>query len=877
MKPKYFYCRLPLLILILGGTLAAQTTAFTYQGKLNDNGLAANGNFDLQFALFDAANGGNQIGATQFVPNVAVANGVFTVRLDFGAVFDGADRHLEIALKPAGSPNAYTTLAPRVAVTSTPYAIQSKNALTATSALSAADSARLGGVLAGSYVLTNDARMSDARPPLAGSPDYIQNTATPQSNSNFSISGDGTAGGTLQGGVVNAATQFNLGGARVFSVAGTNNTFLGPGSGQNNATGFSNTYAGANAGLTNAGGFQNSFFGANAGKLNTGSGNSFFGNSAGFVNSTGADNAFFGNNSGAGNTTGAGNTFAGAAAGLSNQSGDSNSFFGNGAGFLNTTGGFNTFLGNAAGQRNTTGSGNVFAGNFAGLSNTVEDNNTFLGGNSNGAAGITYGTALGAGALVSSSNTVVLGRGADNVRIPGTYNFSGDGTVNNLTVLGTLTANLPSGSNTYIQNSNLTGGSQNASLAITGGGVFGSNVSVAGAMSVAGNTSFLSNVLVTGSVSSATSLRTSLNQVITDTQATFNGPDGILATGTFGGGAVQNVGEGARFFWYPRKAAFRAGITSFLNEWDDANVGSYSVALGGYNKASSSGSMAFGTENFSTGDASFAAGAQNTASQTAAVAIGYGSVAAGPYAVALGLQANALGSSSIAIGYKTSADALESMAFGNWASTNQKKGAIVFGDASTGAYVNAAAENQFVVRAQNFWFGTNNTVAAPANQFISTSTGAYLSTGGSWVNSSSRALKTNFEAVDSRDVLRRVVRLPVLSWNYKAETNVRHIGPVAQDFYREFGLGSDDEHIGTIDSEGVALAAIKGLYEEIGDRDAKIAAQQTRAAEQQKIISAQQAEIKELKNGVSDLKTEVEALKKLLCADHPEADVCRKD
>jgi hypothetical protein len=55
--------------------------------------------------------------------------------------------------------------------------------------------------------------------------------------------------------------------------------------------------------------------------------------------------------------------------------------------------------------------------------------------------------------------------------------------------------------------------------------------------------------------------------------------------------------------------------------------------------------------------------------------------------------------------------------------------------------------------------------------------------------------------------------MPITSWSYKAESpSVRHIGPMAQDFYKAFGLGLDDKHITTIDEGGVALAAIKGLY-----------------------------------------------------------------
>lgn len=77
--------------------------------------------------------------------------------------------------------------------------------------------------------------------------------------------------------------------------------------------------------------------------------------------------------------------------------------------------------------------------------------------------------------------------------------------------------------------------------------------------------------------------------------------------------------------------------------------------------------------------------------------------------------------------------------------------------------------------------------------------------------SSDRNLKENFAPVDPTDVLDKVTRLPVSQWNFKQDSSARHLGPMAQDFHAAFGLGSDDRHIATVDSDGVALAAIQGL------------------------------------------------------------------
>src|SRR5690349_7595140 len=98
----------------------AQTTQFTYQGKLTDNGAPANGSYDFTMALWDAATNGTQIGSTVGFSGTQVVNGIFTVQLDFGAAaFNGATRYLEILVKPAGNPALLPTqLSPRQLITS---------------------------------------------------------------------------------------------------------------------------------------------------------------------------------------------------------------------------------------------------------------------------------------------------------------------------------------------------------------------------------------------------------------------------------------------------------------------------------------------------------------------------------------------------------------------------------------------------------------------------------------------------------------------------------------------------------------------------------------------------------------------------------------
>ena len=110
----------------MGNSIFAQDTAFTYQGRLANAGQPANGSYDMTFALFNAVTGGSQVGNTNIVTAIGVTNGLFTVELDFGGNFPGADRWLEIGVRPSGG-GAFTTLSPRQKFTATPYAITAGN------------------------------------------------------------------------------------------------------------------------------------------------------------------------------------------------------------------------------------------------------------------------------------------------------------------------------------------------------------------------------------------------------------------------------------------------------------------------------------------------------------------------------------------------------------------------------------------------------------------------------------------------------------------------------------------------------------------------------------------------------------------------------
>ena len=163
------------IVVLFTISVSAQTTEFTYQGSLKYGAGLANGNYDFEFALYDAVSGGSQIGSTLTRAGVAVADGNFAVKLDFGANFPGANRFLEISVRQTGG-GAFTLLIPRQQINSTPYSLK---AINADNAVNATNATLLDGLSASGF---------------------IQNTSSPQPFSNFNVTGNGTVGGNLQTG-----------------------------------------------------------------------------------------------------------------------------------------------------------------------------------------------------------------------------------------------------------------------------------------------------------------------------------------------------------------------------------------------------------------------------------------------------------------------------------------------------------------------------------------------------------------------------------------------------------------------------------------------------------------------------------------------------
>jgi hypothetical protein len=93
-------------------------------------------------------------------------------------------------------------------------------------------------------------------------------------------------------------------------------------------------------------------------------------------------------------------------------------------------------------------------------------------------------------------------------------------------------------------------------------------------------------------------------------------------------------------------------------------------------------------------------------------------------------------------------------------------------------------------------------------------------------------------------VLERVVELPIQQWRFKTEAEaVRHVGPMAQDFYAAFGLGEIPTAIATVDADGVALAAIQGLNRKVEELKTELSRRAAENAALQQRLSALEEKI----------------------------------
>ena len=256
------------------------------------------------------------------------------------------------------------------------------------------------------------------------------------------------------------------------------------------------------------------------------------------------------------------------------------------------------------------------------------------------------------------------------------------------------------------------------------------------------------------------------------------GYENNIVGGTFTNAGAYSVIAGGENNTIQALGAY-GGFDAFIGAGQsNVNEGEYGVLDGGLNNTVSGswGTIDGGLNNTVSGsDGTVGGGSGNQATGSyATVPGGIGDVASGEFSFAAGDNANAA-----------------------------HAGSFVWSDDVGGTQVATTAPNQFIARATGgVTFYTN-----PSNTM-----GATLMPGsGTWASVSDRALKTNVASIDEARILAKIASLPISEWSYTSEQRVRHVGPMAQDFYAAFGVREDNRHITSIDENGVALAAIKAL------------------------------------------------------------------
>jgi hypothetical protein len=746
---RYF---LLVLLCSLPAAAHAQSTAFTYQGRLTENGNPANGNYDLAMALFGVADGGTPLVGPSTNSAVAVSNGLFTVVLDFGANFPGPDRWLEIAARTNGG-GGFVTLTPRQMITSTPYAITARNI---TGVVSNAN-------LTGTY--TSAVTFNNAANTFTGNGAGLTsvNAATLgglNANQFWKTSGNaGTAPANFVGTTDNQPLEFRINGQRALR--------LQPGS--NGPPNFiagsrSNTVSPFAAGATIAGGDGN------------------------FIESFNAAESHF----------------AAIGGGSSNQVGyfSFNSVIG--GGFQNVLGPNDYYSTIAGGLQNQMGFHAVNSTISGGHSNVIGDDldtATIGGGGENSIGFLAHYATIGAGRnnlIRSNAEYSVISGGRDNtIRIAAAYSHIGGGERNQIgggfhgTIAGggansiaadsgTISGGTGNAIETNAYEAVIGGGSgniihTNANRATIAGGVFHEIHTDAGYSFVGGGTRNMAK----SNAYHATIAGGSNNTIDHDTMYGF-----------VGGGKLHTIGPNAMH------ATIAGG---------DGNIAAGEApAIGG------------GTLNVIEPDTTYATivggGGSRISANTfgSTIAGGYLNQVAGNFGFAAGNRAQVNHPGCFA-----------------WAGGNTLPYPTIF-PSSFNIYSSNGVSMDYGVQTAGAPRGARYVYIGPFNAGLTISVwnGARLTDGGIWSNASDKNRKTDFVNVNPREVLEKLAALPVRQWRYtNEEAGVKHLGPVAQDFQTTFGLGNDDKSIGTVDADGVALAAIQGLNqklrEELNRRDAE--------------------------------------------------------
>ena len=787
---------LSLATLVPSPVASAQGTAFTYQGRLNDGANPASGIYDLRFAIYDLSNGGTQQGNILTNAAVAVSNGLFTVTLDFGNQFPGANRWLEIAVRTNGAASFFT-LNPRQALTPAPYAI------TAGSVVS-------GGLASGTYgsavTLNNSANQISGSFTGNGVNLTNVNAATLNGLTSASFwkatgnSGADPANGAYLGSSDNLPMELRVNGQRAFRLepgaaspnliggyagnimdAGVIGGFIGGGGTAGRPNHVSANYASVPGGLDNvASGYAATAFGRSS--IASGS-NSL---AAGFSSwASGQTATALGTSFASGNYStamGQGSTASGldaVAMGQGSQATGINSFASGesclASDLATTAMGYHSMAtnsgGTAIGVYATAGENAVALGAYAhaaGQYSYALGNYVYAMGNQS--------TAIGYGCLANGVGSMALGF----TSMANASSSTAMGYTSEADHVGTFVW-ADASSDYYFQS---TGNNQ---FLIRAAGGVGINTAdpLGNALCVSGDA------------------RIDAQPAAWNEGLAINCPTDMSANGGYGGIHFHSTGSGQ-------------GFSSSSIKWSE--MYNYAPEIG---NAVGDG-LAFIHNNSSTTLYLSPSGNVGIGTTAPASALHVKSASAD---CEISIHSGDTYDPAGAVGSPPVPGHRWTMQSSSPVATGQLRSSFQIIDRTLGV------SRVLIDTSGNVGIGTT----APGNK-LQVAGGITCTT---LTQTSDRAAKENFQPVDAQAVLSKVAALPVSRWNYKEDKSQQHVGPMAQDFYAAFGVGPDDRHITTIDESGVALAAIQGLNQKLSQKDAEIAGLKSRLEKLEQFLERQ--------------------------------------
>lgn len=861
----------------------SQTTSVLFQGRLDGASLPPDGLYDVQLQLFDSAQGGAPVSDSLVAVGAPITNNSFAIVADFGSgAFPGAERWLQIGYRSNSLLGDFQLNSSRMRITSSPYAIKALNATSVSGPVAASS---VSGILSDSSLSTNVAMLTRDQT-FSGSNVFSGVSILTNANNLLAGTFSGNwAGGSLSGNgggvtnlngtnvVVGTIPARAIAGGQVVKavngladsvalVAGTNvsinvagNTLTiaaiaGPVGPSWGLSGNSGTAPWGFIGTTDLQPLEIRVNGARALRIEpAGAGEvNLLGGLSGNAVLPGVVSAVIagGGDAGSGGTNFIASSYSAIGGGRRNVIGTGAADALIGGGRQNSVAGSQALV--AGGYANVIGSNSTASAIGGGAGNVIQPNSGYAvinGGlaNTNSAA---YGTIVG-GAYNSvqagSSQAAVIG-GYLNVVQAGVRNSAivagANNTVSNAAAYSVIVGGYQNAIGTDAQMATIGGGRNNAVLAAQahiGGGAYGGIGSNSFGAVIGGgaNNTVAANAAYTAIGGGAGNLIRSGSQYSSvaggvQNSVQQNSPAATILNGysnMIGSNAVYGVIAGGAYNSVSDNATYGVVLGGSQNTAGAPN----SLASGSRAKANHSGSYVWA--DTTAADMATTGAKQYLIRANGGVGIGTNAPKSALHVsgtvTADGFSGNGSGLSNVLAGSLTGT-VPDSCLSGNIPLLNSAPtftGIITApGFAGSGAALSS-------LNAANLSSGTLPDARLSTNVVLvgnipnvalldSSPTFSGPVTAPAFNYTSDRNAKRDLAPIDAQRIADKIAAMPIGQWVYRSDPSVKHVGPMAQDFFEAFGLGADDKHISAVDANGIALAAIQGLVTGLRAKEAEV-------------------------------------------------------